>query len=218
MADLRNFKPGKIKPTASPGTSMSGMHMTMEEGMNSKNSEQQLTEESSVTAPHNIAETSYLDTDKSEEVIEQYREYLQENGIGDAEIFGALDSLLTTGDVLWSFQLLNKIDVVLRTRPNWVNELLMEELEEVNPKLYARFAGMVGMYNLAGSLVEYGGKRFEPSNPEEFHAAYDFVNSISYILQNRLIKQMAIFDRLIAVATSDWALKNFTPPQLEESV
>ena len=34
-----------------------------------------------------------------------------------------------------------------------------------------------------------------------------------YITQNALVNALSLFDKALAVATSDWAVKNFTKPR-----
>lgn len=148
--------------------------------------------------------------------IQKYKKFLKEHDIEDSDIFNVLDSLLVNGEVYWSFDLLGRTPVVFRSRPAWVNQELLKELEVQSPKTYMRFTNLVNLFNLSGSLQTYGKHVFNLEDGEELEKAYQFVNRLPYILQTKLIEKLAIFDRLIAVATSDWALENFTPPQADE--
>lgn len=221
MPEILSMKPpvrkfGTVQSSAEQGagTDVTGMRPTplSPEHQQESNMTPDKVDTNHITDDKTAAEDAHV----SEDVIEGYREFLSGYGIGDAEIFGALDALITTGDVYWSFKLLDRIDIVFHIRPNWVNEKLVTQLEESAPKLYARFAHLVGMHNLAGSLVKYNDTDLQAKAPEEFSKTYDFVNSLSFVLQNQLVKNLAVFDRLVAVATSEWAVKNFTPPQSDE--
>ena len=150
------------------------------------------------------------------DVIEAYIKYLEENDITTKDIFKVLDTIIAVGDVFWEFQLLGKIPVIFKMRPAWVNERLVKQVEVDAPKTFARFSDTVSVYNLAGSLVSYNKQSYEIHAEEDLDRNIKFIMSVPFIIQNRLIKQMAIFDRLIAVATSEWAVENFTEPLSEE--
>ena len=148
--------------------------------------------------------------------IEEYREYLYANNVTDTDIFSVLDAIITTGTVYWSFEMLGKIPVVFRMRPTWVNEYLLAEIENQAPKMYSRFTDIISRVNLAGSLYRYGEMDFVVEDVEALQEAEKFVSGLGFILQNKLIQQLALFDRVVAVATSTWAVENFTEPQQAE--
>ena len=141
---------------------------------------------------------------------------MEENDISKEDIFKVLDTIITSGEVYWQFELLGKIPVVFKMRPAWVNEELIKYIEREQPKTISRFSDIVSMYNLAGSLVNYKDKNYEVKAVEDLNNNISFIMSLPFIIQNRLVAQMAIFDRVIAVATSDWAIENFSKPLSEE--
>jgi hypothetical protein len=159
--------------------------------------------------------TTAAETHTEADILE-YKKFLKKHDIEEADIFSVLDNLLVRGEVYWSFDLLDRIPVVYRSRPSWVNQELLKELEVQNPKTYMRFTNLVNLFNLAGSLHTYGEHIFALEDKDALEKAYQFVNKLPFALQTKLIEKLAIFDRLIAVATSDWALENFTPPQADE--
>ena len=165
----------------------------------------------------NAAEPTDLSTDSTtlpqKEDLTAYKAFLEEKGISEEVLYKALDSLLTNGVVYWECDILGKIDVRFKTRPAWVNTHLLKQLEVLAPSTYVRFTNIVNLYNLAGSLTDYSGRHFTPDNEEGLETGYAFVSSLPLVLQSKLIEQLAIFDRVMAIATSDWALENFMQPQ-----
>jgi len=100
----------------------------------------------------------------------------------------------------------------------WVNELLVKALEEESPKTVALFSEIVAKYNMAGSLVAFGDNKYDVSTKELYYDNMNRVACMSYTVYAVLVKQLALFDKLLSVATSDWAIENFMKPPLEESV
>lgn len=174
-----------------------------------------------VTAPSAAIETATAETPMTDLpselvkdlVIKEYREYLEEEGIGDQEIMTVLDALITTGNVAWNFMLFGKIPVEFQMRAAWVNEYILTRLENDFPKSAHRFADTVGGYNLAASIRSYGDATFAPVDLESFVAVHKAVMNMPFVVQNALIKKLAVFDRVVAVATSDWAVEKFMKPQ-----
>lgn len=155
------------------------------------------------------------ETNLSDEDIKQYVEYFESIGITKTRIFEVLDNILTRGEVNWNFNLLNKIPVTFRLRPSWVNDELVKVLDEFPSKTMVGFTEIISRYNLAGSLKVYNHTSINIKDKSELENALLFIGQLPYIVRAHLIKQLAIFDRLIAIATSDWALENFTLPQQE---
>ena len=172
-----------------------------------------LTEESKVD-PINSEEL--VDGEYTEERIQEYYEFLKTKGIADADLVATLDTIVTSGTVRWQFKLFDKVDVIMVMRPAWVNAFILRQIEELSPKTYSRFTDIVSVYNLAGSLSQYGDKTFTLVDESDVIINYDKINSMGFVIQNKLVQQLAIFDRVLAVATSDWAIENFTEPQLAD--
>lgn len=155
-------------------------------------------------------------TEVKNDSIQEYLRYLEEHDIHKEDILGVLDSIISTGNVYWSFNLFEKIPVTFKIRPSWVNDILVDRMDKLPPKTFSKFSETVGCHNLAGSLVTYKDTSFNVDSKEVFEKSLEFVKNLPFIIQNHLIKKMAIFDRVVAVATSDWAVENFTPPQSEK--
>jgi len=201
--DIRNFnKPsGKGEGTVNDNMLISDS----QEGAASNN--QDNTSPSSVENPEvNIT---------SEEVLEEYLSFLKENGFDKDDIQEALDSIITQGTVVWEFDFLNKVPVVFRMRPYWVNEEILKKLEQDKPTIYSNYTGILSKYNLAGTIHSYNGKEVFDGTLDSYKEALKFVEQLPFIVQARLVDKLSVFDRLVAVATSDWAIENFTNPQQE---
>lgn len=151
----------------------------------------------------------------TEDRVKEYYEFLKDKGIEDSDLMSVLDTLVTSGTVKWEFKLFEKVPVTLVMRPAWVNAFILRQIEELAPKTFSRFTDIVSVYNLAGSLSKYGTTTYQANNEEDIIKNYDAINSLGFIIQNKLVSQLAIFDRILAVATSDWAIENFTQPQSE---
>jgi hypothetical protein len=169
-----------------------------------------------VTTHKESAPTTVMDDMSEEKVITEYLEYLKEYDISKEDIFTVLDTIITKGSVYWQFELLGKVPVVFKMRPAWVNEVLIEKIEKEYPKTVARFSDIVCRYNLAGSLVAYNKTDYEVKETGDLDRNLQFIMGLPFIMQNLLVKQMAIFDRVVAVATSDWAVENFSKPLSDE--
>lgn len=196
--DIRNFKRPEKQGTTSPGIPTIN-----------PNEEQPPT-------PTIDASAAEEPTEVQESNIEEYLRYLEEHDIHKEDILQVLDSIISTGNVYWSFDLFEKIPVTFKIRPSWVNDMLVERMDKIQPKTFSRFSEMVGSYNLAGSLIQYANNKFSMDTEEDFLRNMKFVKDLPFITQNHLIKKMSIFDRVVAVATSNWAVENFTKPQSEK--
>lgn len=216
--DVRKFGKPKVtanhpaSPSTSAGTTVDGVP-TMTEKDFARNSEAS-TQVSKQSQDYSTKESNPR-TD-SNSAIKDYLEYLQENDITDEDIHAVLDTLVTSGDVYWEFLLFNKTRVVFHVRPAWVTDILMRELEDKVPSTYARYHGIIAMTNLAGSIVQIGEKQFDAEDEESLFEVKKYLSRKPFVVQNHLTKKLALFDRLIAVATSDEFIENFTRPQSEE--
>ena len=149
----------------------------------------------------------------TDEVIQAHKDFLETRGIDEVTIMSVLDMLVSGQVVLWQFELLGKIPVTFRVRPQWVDKFLIEEMERLRPTNIARFTDLIGTINLSGSLEKYGDKSFRATTVDDLKIVSDFLSSLPFVIQNKLVDELAVFDRVLVVATSDWAVKNFTEPR-----
>lgn len=154
-------------------------------------------------------------------VIAGYLEYLAESNITEEDIKNVLNALLTSGNVSWKFDLFESIPVELQIRPSWVNDCILEYVDGMtrdNEKVsMVRYNNLIAVSNLAGSLVRYGNETYVIETEKDLELARTRVQKLPYVIQNALVNKLAVFDRTIAVATSDWAIRNFIKPQKEKS-
>ena len=151
----------------------------------------------------------------SEEEINKQLEYFETLGITKTKLFELLDTLLTKGDVNWSFTLMRKIPVIFRLRPAWVNDELVKILDETPTNTMIGFTEQISKYNLASSLKMYNNIGIDIQNKGDLENALNFIGKLPYIVKAHLIKELSLFDRIIAVATSDYFIENFSTPQQE---
>ena len=151
--------------------------------------------------------------------VARYMEELKEEGIREEDILGLLDRIITDGDVFYDTTLFGRVPVRFHIRPSWLNDKILEKLDDTtkgNEKVSVmRFNNLVALYNLAASLVKYGDNTYSITTEEDFEKAVERVNALSYIVQSALVNALSVFDKAVAVATSDWAVKTFTSPRKE---
>lgn len=153
--------------------------------------------------------------------IASYMRDLEDNGITEADILELLDTLITTGSAAYETELFGRIPVRFQVRATWVNDHILKLIDKAtqgNEQVsLLRFNSLVALYNLAGSLVQFGDNTYTVTKEKEFDKAVDRVKEMPYITQNALVNALSLFDKALAVATSDWAVKNFTKPRQEGS-
>lgn len=161
-----------------------------------------------------------LDSFGGDIVIKGYMDYLAKNGFGENDVTEAMEVLLTSGSVSWSFELFDRIPVKFVVRSAWVDNYISEILDKVSAESAlvsnVRYNNIVAECNLAASLNQYGDKNIIVRSEEDMENARNFVRNLPYVVQNALVRKLSVFDRLLAVATSDWAVKNFITPRKEK--
>ncbi len=208
--DLRNFQGVKATPGA-PGTV--GPEILTGEVPKTTVTTEQVRDPITQDTPTAKEEEDLL----TDSVIDEYLAYLADFDITEEDTLNLLAVLIADGTIYWDWKLLGHIPVTFKVRQAWHNEHLNEVIEKLNPTTYARFTELVGLHNLAGSLVKYGKQTFRPEDEKGLAVVLNFINTQPYIIREKLHKQLCIFDRLIAVATSDRVVANFTKLQLAAS-
>jgi len=161
-----------------------------------------------ITTPAEAAETN-------QDYISKLREEMGLEGYTDKDYFEILDTVITQGDYEWKFSILGKIECLFHIRPDWVQQSAIKEVERVTPKTLARFTDIVNRYNLAGALLQMGGKRFTVEMDSDLDAVLTHIGKLPFAVVNLLVSKLVTFDRLVAIAMSPWALENFIEPQSE---
>ena len=142
------------------------------------------------------------------------------DNITDDDIRDVLECLITSGNVSWRFELFDRIPVEFRVRPSWVDDYILElvdrETADNDRVSMMRYNNLVAVCNLAASMAAFRDETYRVETKEDFEKARKRVQDMPYIIQNALVNKLAVFDRTIAVATSDWAVKNFMRPRKEK--
>lgn len=160
--------------------------------------------------------------DKPEDiVIQQYLDFLEKNEVSRDDIKRMLSTLLTEGTVSCSVQILQSIPVVFTTRPAWVDDYIISQVDDLARSVgaslsVARVNSFVALHNVAGSLTQYKDKLMPVHTEDDFNSNLEFVRSLPSAIHNALTKQLVVFERAVAVATSDWAVENFTAQSKEK--
>lgn len=156
---------------------------------------------------------------REEFLIRQYREYLERHEVGKEDILALLDTIVSGKGVIWEFKLFGKIPVRFRLRAAWMDDAVLRRLDEQTKDAgmsVARYNSLIGSCNLAASLSLYQDRAFAMDNERDFEAALDFVASLPAAVRNALVSHLAIFDRAVACATSEWAVQNFYVPRKDK--
>lgn len=149
--------------------------------------------------------------------IASYMKDLADNDITENDILELLDTLITSGSAAYETELFGRIPVRFQVRPTWVNDHILKLVDQATQGeaqvSLMRFNTMVATYNLAASLVQFGKETYTVTKEKDFEKAVNRVKEMPYITQNALVNALSLFDKALAVATSDWAVKNFTKPR-----
>lgn len=173
-----------------------------------------VTTEDTAFNPQVTSELSEASTDIS--TIQEHLDFLKEKGVTEEHLRQVVDTLLVQGSVSWEFTLFGRIPGVFQMRAAWANDELFRRLDEHPPKTVAFFQHTVATHNLAASLISLGDRRFSGTMRDTFERGLEEVQSLPFPTINALTRELALFDRVILVATSDWGLENFTEPLPEE--
>ena len=171
-------------------------------------------------APQKVAPLT-TDDFEGNALIEEYMNFVNDHGITKEDIFQLLDNIMTTGYLEWDTTInKGKTPLRFRMRPVWAEDLIAKHIDTLSADKnlsMARFSNVLRALNLAASLVLFGEREFNVTDEESFNQSLDFIRSLPYPIFAAVTTQLAIFDRAVAVAMSDWAMKNFTEPQKENS-
>ena len=145
--------------------------------------------------------------------------FLAKYNIYKTDVFEALDAILTGVSIEWDLKKKKKIPCVFRMREAWVADLIITKVDKLaheTPSMsVAAYNNIIAEYNLAASLVSFKNQKFEVKDEQTFTEALEQIQKLPQIVVTALVEKLVVFDRIISVATSDWAIKNFTQPQQE---
>ena len=178
---------------------------------------------SAITPEENKAPGEMMPNDEDFDgniMLQQYVDFLKKNNVSREDVQDLLAAIISNGNVEWGCRLFDKVDIRFRMRPVWVEDLIARRLDAANKSdanlSMMRFSNMVRTCNLAGSISSWGDRQFFMEKEEDYDAAYNYVTRLPYPILVKVCDQLAVFDRAVAVAMSDWALRNFTEPRQED--
>lgn len=150
-------------------------------------------------------------------LVQEYMQFLGDHNVTKEDIFKVLNTIMTTGYLEWDTSINNgRTPLRFRMRPVWAEDLIAKHVDELSADKnlsMMRFSNALRALNLAASLVLFGDREFDVKDEESFEESFAFINSLPYPVFTAVTTQLAVFDRAVAVAMSDWAMKNFTEPQ-----
>ena len=135
-----------------------------------------------------------------------YQERLKEHGISIEEARKIVDTIITKGVYARSYQITSTTSVTFRSRGLHDQERTQNVLEEQEPQFMGTVNMIMAKYNLAASLVELAGQKFEE---EDFNKALKFVERLPHVLFNVLIAKLSLFDELVLTVMDEGAIENF---------
>lgn len=169
----------------------------------------------------NAVQVEELDPYGGDAVIRGYMEYLEQNGVSREDVEAVLDALITSGTVSWGFEILGSVPAEFTVRPAWVDDCISARLDKIAQESgrvsNARYNNIVAEYNLAATLSTFRDEHYSVKTDEDLEEARERVGKLPFVIQNALVRKLAVFDRVLAVAMSDWAVANFTKPREEKS-
>ena len=148
-----------------------------------------------------------------------YMAFLKSNGITEDDVMQVLDAIITHGSVVWDFELFDRIPVEFSLRDSWMTTEILKMVDkecEGHQVTMALYNNLLAEHNIAASLVTFRDEHYSIKTPEDLKAAVQRVRAMPYVFTSALSSKLAIFDRIVAVATSQWAIQNFTRPRSEE--
>lgn len=152
-----------------------------------------------------------VDMEEEEELdtIDVFYNYIKNKGVTDDDIKSMQQRILMGEDVNFITTILKDKELILTTRPAWVNELILEELNNFPNISYQMYMDIISKVNLAASLVAFDKHKFEPLTKENYKKRVEMLRELPTFIYDKIVNELVIFDRLIAVATSDKYLETF---------
>ena len=110
-----------------------------------------------------------------ESVIKSYLDFLHARNITDDDIGYVLECLITSGNVSWRCELLDRIPVEFRVRPSWVDDYILElvdrETADNDRVSMMRYNNLVAVCNLAASMAAFRDETYRVETKEDFEKA-----------------------------------------------
>lgn len=151
-----------------------------------------------------------VNVEEEQDTIDLYYEFLKEKGITDTIIKNTQVQLLENRTILFETTILNKIKIGFSPRPTWANDKIIEETAQHGDNFsLAMYNNVVAKTNMICSLEYIDGYNLPPISLDNYDARKNIIGSFPSFIYEKIIEELIVFDRLIAVATSDKYLETF---------
>jgi hypothetical protein len=151
---------------------------------------------------------------------ELYRKNLEDNKIPISLAREVLDDIFCKNCYEYSLKLGGRISVTLRTRVGADTKRVLGHLEAMAPSLPIHSQDIIARFNVAASLLKYGDTTFDfpvkgvngaDVNTVEtaFETRLNFLDTLAAPILERLIQEVHLFDRKMALITADGAPEDF---------
>lgn len=147
--------------------------------------------------------------DKDIDTIDVFYKYITDKGITDNDIKLIQQRIIQGESVNFTTTILQRKKLILTTRPAWVNEVIIEELNKYPNVSYQMYVDIVSKVNLAASLVVFDDFKFEKLTRDNYEDRVNMLRDLPTFIYDKMVAELVLFDRLIAVATSDKYLETF---------
>lgn len=170
--------------------------------------DKETTEELTNTFIQDNTDDSTID-DKDIDTIDVFYKYITDKGITDNDIKLIQQRIIQGESINFTTTILQRKKLILTTRPAWVNEVIIEELNKYPNVSYQMYVDIVSKVNLAASLVVFDDFKFEKLTRDNYEDRVNMLRDLPTFIYDKMVAELVLFDRLIAVATSDKYLETF---------
>jgi hypothetical protein len=149
--------------------------------------------------------------------VTDYKKFLADHKISEEKAARIVDDLMTKGFYEEEYPLSTKYKVTLRTRERRDGIRLQGVLNARMPLLQTGMDELTTRYNLAASLAEYNGKRYnfpQPDTPAKdveqfFDVRMQVIEKLPDPVFYKLTQKLANFDRMLAAVMREGVAENF---------
>lgn len=159
--------------------------------------------------PDNSA-TEMTNIEDERDTIDLYYDFIKEQGITDDVIRSTQIQLLENKTIVFEAVILNKFKIGFSPRPSWANDKIIEESSRHTDNLsLANYNNIIAKVNMACSLEFIEGYNLPSISRDNYEERMRIIGDLPSFLYDKIVQELIVFDRLIAVATSDKYLETF---------
>lgn len=149
--------------------------------------------------------------------IENYKEYLEKQGIDEEQAARIVDDLMLKGHYEEDYKLSRSVTVTLRTRQQRDVRRLTMAVQVQRPLFQDAMDELISRYNMASSLAAYNGKEYEfPADDDSqervdelFDARLTAVETMPAPVFSAISMKLAKFDRMVLAVMREGVAENF---------